>query len=244
QGLARRHHYALLLAGGAPDDLSALWKDAPDGLMVVGSDFCPAGLDVFLKAGKPVTQIGWGVLRPGVSRVAMDQAAGLGGLVDYLAGLGHRRFGWLGSAQAPNRRREALLRGALRQRGLALAGAARLDLPPAEAGAAGMTHLLARSARCAPTAVIAADDVMALGALRALHAAGRWAPEAISLAGIDDIPAARLAIPALTTLRQPVRRMIDAAFRNLLGRDGPPAPETLIAPELIVRESCGNPLTT
>jgi LacI family transcriptional regulator len=69
-----------------------------------------------------------------------------------------------------------------------------------EGGYRGMTELLARAPR--PTAVFAANDLIALGALVAARGAGLRVPDDIALAGFDDIPAARLVSPALTTMAQ------------------------------------------
>jgi LacI family transcriptional regulator len=90
------------------------------------------------------------------------------------------------------------------------------------------------------TALLAFNDLTALGAMRALHEAGRRVPEDVSVVGFDDAKAAAYSIPGLTTLRQPLREMgalagehllqlIDA---NLLMSD-----DITLEPELVVRES-------
>lgn len=243
QTLARSHHYSLLLADGEGDSLAATARYLPDGLMVVGSDFSPAGLNAFLATGKPVVQIGCGPKHEGVRQVAMDQASGLEKLTDYLLGLGHRRIGWIGTGQASGLRREALLRDLLNKRGIKMAPTLfqQRDLPPFEAGKDGMNCFLTQPAQLAPTAVIAAEDMIAHGALWALHEAGRKAPEDISVAGVDDIPSARLSIPPLTTLQQPVCAMISEAFKILVNSQDKGTDDVLIVPELIVRKSCGRP---
>jgi len=66
-------------------------------------------------------------------------------------------------------------------------------------------------------------------------------PADVSLAGVDDITSARTTIPALTTIRQPMRAMVRAAFEHVTGgRDGEQT-EMLVKPELVIRESCGKP---
>jgi len=68
------------------------------------------------------------------------------------------------------------------------------------------------------TALVVANNLMAVGALRALREAGLRAPGDVSLVGIDDPPWAELTDPPLTTLAQPVRAMAEAAAELLLGR--------------------------
>jgi LacI family transcriptional regulator len=241
QALARKHHYALLLSDGEDESLATLSRYLPDGLMLVGSDFRPAGMNDFLATGKPVVQIGWGPKQKGICQVAMDQAAGLKKLVDYLFGLGHRRIGWIGTFEVPSRRRQTFLSNLFRERGMKIDPALfqSLAMPPFEAGREGMTRFLQHPPQSAPTAIIAAEDMVAHGALRALHETGRRAPQDVSVAGIDDIPSACLSAPPLTTLRQPVCAMISEAFRMLVDKQTEDADEIFIIPELIIRESCG-----
>ena len=98
-----------------------------------------------------------------------------------------------------------------------------------------------------PTALIVADDALAQPVLRALHECGVRVPQDMSLAGMDDIPAARMMIPALTTIRQPVEAMVECAFRAVTSgspaRDLGKAKTIILAPELMVRESCAPPLS-
>jgi LacI family transcriptional regulator len=241
QALARKHHYALLLSDGEDESLATLSRYLPDGLILVGSDFCPDGLKTFLATGKPVVQIGWGSKQKGIHQVAMDQAAGLCKLVDYLFALGHRDIGWIGTSEVSSRRRQTFLSNLSRERGMKIDPALFqcLAVPPFEAGREGMIRFLQYPPQSAPTAIIAAEDMVAHGALRVLHEAGKRAPQDISVAGIDDIPSACLSAPPLTTLRQPVRAMISEAFRMLVDKQTEDADEIFIIPELIIRESCG-----
>ena len=102
-----------------------------------------------------------------------------------------------------------------------------------------MRDLLALDPR--PTAVFAANDLMAMGALLACREAGLAVPEDIALAGFDNIPAARLVHPALTTLDQQANQSGRRAAGLLLDRlagayAGPPRAEHL-GHRLVVRDS-------
>lgn len=88
--------------------------------------------------------------------------------------------------------------------------------------------------------VFAHNDLSAVGALRALRAAGRTVPDDIAVVGFDDIPMAQHTEPPLTTVRQPMREMGETAARMLLAHLGgtPAADEPVVLPtELIVRRS-------
>ncbi|MEU7011921.1 LacI family DNA-binding transcriptional regulator [Streptomyces sp. NPDC046332] len=88
--------------------------------------------------------------------------------------------------------------------------------------------------------VFAHNDLIAAGVLGALREAGRIVPEDVAVVGFDDIPMARHTEPALTTIRQPMRRMGETAAAMLLaGLAGEPIPrEPVVLPtELVVRRS-------
>jgi LacI family transcriptional regulator len=98
---------------------------------------------------------------------------------------------------------------------------------------------LAGPPRTRPTALLCANDLMAIGALQYCRSAGLRVPEDVSITGFDDVPIAALITPALTTVRQPAREMGYAAcmllFDRLAGRDGP-APEPFAA-TVAIRDS-------
>ena len=123
-----------------------------------------------------------------------------------------------------------------------------------EGGLASTKRLLARDRVF--TALLAFDDLTALGAIRALYEAGLSTPEDCSVIGFDDVPFAALASPGLTTMRQPMEQMGEAAagwILECLPQDGSaPAklpPRLVMAPELVRRHSTRalgskNPLDT
>jgi LacI family transcriptional regulator len=103
-----------------------------------------------------------------------------------------------------------------------------------------MEHLLALAEP--PTAVFAASDMMAIGAMRAVHEAGLSVPRDISIVGFDDIAAAGMSRPSLTTVKQDMQAVGAAAVEALLGylaEDGAeePAAQTTLPVELVTRES-------
>ncbi|HEX5569324.1 MAG TPA: substrate-binding domain-containing protein, partial [Streptomyces sp.] len=105
-----------------------------------------------------------------------------------------------------------------------------------EGGQAAATALIERDC----TAIVCASDMMALGAIRAARQLGRSVPEDVSVIGFDDSPLIAFTDPPLTTIRQPVTAMGQAAVRALLEEvGGTPAPhsEFVFLPELVVRGS-------
>ena len=95
-------------------------------------------------------------------------------------------------------------------------------------------------------AVFAGDDDAAIGAMRALKLAGHVVPQDVSVVGFDDVPFARYLSPALTTVRAPIEQIGREAVRQLTRlMSGERADAlTLMRTELVVRESCGCPLSS
>ena len=90
------------------------------------------------------------------------------------------------------------------------------------------------------TALLAYNDISAIGAIRAFQEAGLRVPEDISVVGFDDVPAAAFNHPSLTTIRQPLYRMGELAASLLIARienEGDSQPEVAVEPEIVVRES-------
>ena len=98
----------------------------------------------------------------------------------------------------------------------------------------------------APTAVFAVNDLMAIGALRAIRAAGFSVPADVSVVGFDNIPLASEVVPPLTTIAQPVEEMAKIAVELLLSRisdrRGPAETERhVLTPFLVEGQSAGRP---
>jgi len=160
----------------------------------------------------------------------------------HLINLGHRRIGFIGGMQdwieAQNRLSgywDTLLKHSLPvDEALIEYGDWGVD-----SGYEATQALLALEEK--PTAIFAANDIMALGAMYAIQEAGLKIPEDIALVGYDDRDFAAWIRPALTTVRMPSYEMGQAAARLLLEQIGGEELEdaTQIPGELIVRESCG-----
>jgi LacI family transcriptional regulator len=95
------------------------------------------------------------------------------------------------------------------------------------------------------TAIFAASDIVAVGALKAIRDADLRVPQDVALIGFDDVPIASAVEPALTTVRQPIERMGSMAADLLLSLlesppgEGAPAHRIILPVKLVVRDSCG-----
>lgn len=157
-------------------------------------------------------------------------------LVEHLVGLGHRRIFHIAGPRAwvAARNREFAIGRALRERNLSLQGTAYGDWS-AESGYRAAQHIVND---LDATAIVAANDQMALGAMLALTEAGLAVPRDVSVTGIDDIPEAAYLMPPLTTLRLNFQEQGRDAFRRLMAQmreDVPPAPR--VSAELVIRKS-------
>ena len=180
---------------------------------------------------------------PDVECVVGDNHAGMRFVVDHLVGLGHRRLALVGGDEGLEtaRAREAGVDAALVRHGLELAARSSGSFT-LESGDAQARQLLAGAP---PTAIVAANDLLAMGVLAAAARAGLSVPGELSVTGYDDIAYAAFTSPPLTTVRQSARAMGEEAVRLLLGRlegDDAPPRRIVVEPELRARASTGPPL--
>jgi LacI family transcriptional regulator len=94
-----------------------------------------------------------------------------------------------------------------------------------------------------PSAVFVCNDMMALGAMRAIRKASLTIPDDISLIGFDDIPLTSIVSPALTTVAQPINEIAQCSFDSLISRmqeksSTLPAKRIILPTKLVIRESC------
>ena len=159
-----------------------------------------------------------------IPSVDVDNRAGMVAVLEHLAGLGHRRIAFIGGRRLGDiqDREDAFRQFMAGHPEDASIEYASNDL---DGGADALGRLLDRPRP--PTAVVASTDVLALGALHRAYERGVRVPDDLSVTGFDDIPFAAASIPALTTVRMPVREMVaDGPARGLRRagrrRPGPP----------------------
>ncbi|HKE07306.1 MAG TPA: LacI family DNA-binding transcriptional regulator [Candidatus Acidoferrum sp.] len=203
------------------------------------------------KAEVPTVTIGWEIPGNRVSFVMVDNETGGRLALEHLYQLGHRRIAMI---RGPKR----LIDSAPRWRGIQkFAQSAKLEIDPAlvlqlpevwdatasfEHGYRLTEELLQKKKKF--TALLAFDDLTALGAIRALAKAGVNVPEQCSVIGFDDVAISGLSAPSLTTVRQPLETMGGAAVSIVMeaiqsrqeNRDGDAVAQKL-HPELVIRDS-------
>lgn len=224
-----------------------------DGLAIMTSEMDDRLLDVVSRRNIPVVSMDIVASTPGWSSVRMDYAEGIRSGLKHLTALGHRRIAFL---SGPMRLNSAQVRlhaftEFMESRDLAVEpqllqeGNHRV-----EGGRDAMRRILdwVAEGHARPTAVMASNDLTAIGALGAMHDAGLRVPEDISLIGYDDIQLSEYTQPALTTLRLARPEIATAAFRALFNarRNGASDPASMsdgedhiVQPVLVVRKSTG-----
>lgn len=181
--------------------------------------------------------------------VALDRAAGMRAVIEHLLGLGHRSFGLLGVAQAPASRIDRLtgIRAALRSHGLDdQTCTMSLDHLHARQGDFDYGRKLAGSFMeigQRPTAFLALNDEIAVGALRSFADAGLKLPRDASVVGFNNQDLCEMTTPTLTSVDQNITGTIAASADVIFAQLSAPARSKpiirTIAPALVVRGSTG-----
>ena len=181
----------------------------------------------------------------GIDAVGIDDRNGACKAVSHLAGLGHRRIALLDAARPlGNSEKYDGYCAALEAASLPVDPRLVLDLRghTATAGYEALADLDRRSLH--PTAIFAANDLLAMGALRWCGDHGLRVPDEMAIVGYDDIEVSEFVDVPLTTVHYAADKVSDLAVRRLLllidAPDRLPEPEvTLIEPHLVIRNSCG-----
>jgi DNA-binding LacI/PurR family transcriptional regulator len=217
-----------------------------DGIILLGyGDFLQyrVRLEQLVRQGTHFVR--WGAVlegQPGLS-VGCDNFYGGREATQHLLGLGRRRIAFLGSASGHYPEFLERYRGyseALTAAGAPVSTALQVDaITMEQSGHEAACELLARGEPF--DAIVAASDLIAIGALRALQERRIDVPGTVSVVGFDDIPAAMLSNPPLTTVMQDTRLAGEALVDSLLRSvHGEPAENKVLPTRLVVRRSCGS----
>jgi DNA-binding LacI/PurR family transcriptional regulator len=212
-----------------------------DGVAIMTSEMDPHLIQTLSGRGIPIVFLDTGSAGPGISNISLDYESGVGQAVDHLTSLGHTRIAYIrGPENLPSARirYEAFLQG-LRRKNVAfreewiLNGNHRFD-----GGYAAMKEILKLTPR--PTAVLASNDLMAIGLISAAHELGVRVPHDISVVGFDDIALSCFIPPPLTTIRVSRTDIAEFAFRSLYAASQLGKTEGvthLVRAELVIRQS-------
>jgi DNA-binding LacI/PurR family transcriptional regulator len=210
-----------------------------DGALLVSTHAGDPLPQLFVDAGIPAVLFARPAVPVPISFVDLAHEAGAALAADRLADRGCRRVATIaGPADLPaaNGRLSGFQR-AMERRGVPYVDVVRGNFTT-ESGERAMTELLERAPDL--DGVFAANDLMAIGALRVLHEHGRSVPDEVALIGFDDSEPARLARPRLTTVAQPVEAMaarMTAILLDQLASPGIGLTSVVFDPELVLRES-------
>jgi LacI family transcriptional regulator len=213
-----------------------------DGVIMFSSDVDDPILPLLIKDGGPMVLIGRHPYFQNVRSVDVENREGARDAVAHLIGLGHRRIGLINGQlqmEAAQARRDGY-KQALLEAGIGIDAELMVEGYYSEATAhQAMVKLL--DLYQPPTAVFAASDSMAIGALKAITSRGLHVPDDMALVGYDDLPIAAHSSPPLSTVHQPVPEMGAHAVRVLVEqiRGQGPATSVRLPAHLVVRESCG-----
>jgi LacI family transcriptional regulator len=220
-----------------------------EGVAVMTSEIDQPLIEQLVKRSIPSVFLDVGSVRALISNIQVDYASGIREAVNHLLQLGHGRIGFISgplTLKSARIRRQAFLEclkdtGVFEERELVTEGDHTID-----GGLEAMTRLL----ECprAPTAVLASNDLTAIGAMRAVRRKGLTVPGDVSIIGFDDIHFAKFTEPPLTTVALSRWELAENAFRALMkhiepeeSRKAPRGAEYTVTPTLIVRQSTAGP---
>jgi LacI family transcriptional regulator len=214
-----------------------------DGVALIASEIETSPIESLIHNRVPLVTMDRRITGPGLSDVLINNTSGMDEAITHLKELGHTEIGFIGGMIGPtisDHRANDFIK-AMKKHGLnanpAFMRAGNYRIPGGEAA---MAELLQLSAR--PTAILTANDLTAIGALRAIHHRGLTVPGDLSVIGFDDIELSDILHPPLTTLNLSRQKFAQTFFDALEAmREQPHADgrQYSIKTRLVIRESTG-----
>jgi DNA-binding LacI/PurR family transcriptional regulator len=214
-----------------------------EGIVLLASEIETLPIEAMVRNRVPLVTMDRRVVGKGLSDVSVDSTAGMKQAVRHLHSLGHRKIGYIGGSAGPtisDHRLTSFVR-AMAESGLTVENHLLRDGNyRISGGEAAMAELLKLSKP--PTAIITANDLTAIGALRVIHNAGLSVPGEFSIVGFDDIELSDITYPPLTTLRlsrQELAKTFVGALEALLNDPQRAGIQYKVETSLVVRDSTG-----
>ncbi len=217
----------------------------PDGLIILRSKIDDPRIQVLAEHEVPFVLVNHKTYKKNYNFVDTENIKGVEAAMDYLFRHGHRKIAFLAGSMDETNSRDRLkgYRAALEKQALehrddwVLYGDFNKDRAYEETG-----KLFQEKDR--PTAILASDDYMAIGAMQRIRAEGLSVPKDISIIGFDDVEIASYIKPALTTIRQPLVELGESAAQSIIdiieGKQKAPVHKFLKL-ELVERDSAASP---
>lgn len=247
---ARRAQVRVIVCNSAQDPeeeaeyLSLFAEQRVRGLLITPADTTGRNLEAFRRQGIPFVLVDRVAADTAECSVSVDDVAGGAMAIRHLLAAGHRSIAYISGPphlqQIKDRRQgalEALAAAGLPPGALREIPTERLDVAAGRDAGARLLGLADR-----PTAVFCANDLLALGVLQSMYAAGIRVPGDMAIVGYDDIEFAAAATVPLTSVRQPAVTMGEMATDMLLQESGEDVHQhrhqhVVLQPELVVRDS-------
>jgi LacI family transcriptional regulator len=243
---AAGYHILVSSSHDSKDEIDAALRSMRgrvDGMIIMSPDIEAQRTLHALQGSFPVVLLNGGVEADAFDAITIENHEGAREMVRHLIAHGHKRIAMIGG---PQRNYDAAerLRGyqtALTESAIALDASVVVQGDFSElSGHRAVKQLLDLGSR--PTAIFAANDSMAIGALSALHESGLRVPQQMAVAGFDDIPLARYMNPPLSTVHVDISLLGERAAGLLLSSllEGQRPPQQLqLSTTLVIRSSCG-----
>jgi DNA-binding LacI/PurR family transcriptional regulator len=214
-----------------------------DGVALVASEIETESIESLIRNRVPLVTMDRRITGPGLSDVLINNTSGMDQAIKHLKNLGHKEIGFIGGTIGPtisDHREQAFIK-AMKKHDLKpnpeFMRVGNYRIPGGEAAMAELLHCSLR-----PTAILTANDLTAIGALRVIHHLGLTVPGDFSVIGFDDIELSDILHPPLTTLRLSRQEFAEIFFEALEAMRGHPnitGHQYSIKTSLIVRESTG-----
>lgn len=248
EDVAYANEFAVLLCNSDENQrkeefyLDVMRAESVDGIILPPLHEHDPAVLALLETGLPVVTVDRELAHAAVDKVVVDNRRGASEAVEYLVGKGHTRIALIAGRPkiSTSRERRQGYTDALAAHGIARrAEYIRVGDQRQASGRALAEELLAL--KRPPTAIFVVNNLMAVGALEAIHERRLRVPGDVALIGFDDLPWADALDPPLTMVRQPAYEVGRAAADLLLQRLGDrqrPATHLTLAAKLVIRSSC------
>lgn len=221
--------------------MASLLNEKRCGIILLATELDEADVKVFQKLTVPFVIVDAWFKEENYTTVLMDNRSSFERAVAYLAEKGHRNIGYIGNRISIRNfeERERGYRDAMNDLGLAVEEKYCVSLAPTLSGAQETMKEYLQQKPELPTAYVAVNDIIALGAIKALKDAGYHVPNDVSVIGFDNMPFGNISSPALTTFNVHKEEIGQAAAQLLLRQsEGIRTPLKIeVLTELIERDS-------
>jgi len=214
-----------------------------DGVALLASEIETESIESMIHNRVPLVTMDRRMVGPGLSDVVINNTSGMEQAIEYLKELRHTKIGYIGGSSMitiSDHRANAFMR-VMKKFGLAVnPDFMQMGNYRVSGGEAAMTELLRMGHR--PTAILTANDLTAIGALRVLRQDGYSVPQDFSVIGFDDIELSDIIFPPLTTLRLARYEFAETFFRALENARKEPNAVGVkypVSTSLVIRNSTG-----